>query len=369
MLTSGLAEFWPFDEGSGAVAHGDLGQLDLTLTGDRGPNDVDGCWNQPGESNQFGGAGSGSIPSAWHMLENVGDACTIAVDSWYGGWSETIDPQDSGQAVSGSDEFVRVDGEYVLSLAVSAALASPPPQDPSFNTHIYAGQGVGDGNGVDTFANQPPFASTAPYTFLIELVRVNSTNVRSRIYVGGAQKQQDGVAAWDPHQATLTIGGGSAHGIKAAAVWLRTLSDDEKADVFAAGSIPAALADDPSSLVDSAGKSALVFDFDVERIHQPSTVATPAGLRETRALCEVAPRRYSLPVRLATAAEITRLLAALRAARGGGAVRWRHPKDDAPGSAATAPLYRILNPGEAGLELTRTAGGGFAQCTLEMERV
>jgi len=366
-LLTDLAEFWPFDEGSGSTAHGLMGELDLALTANH--DTVADCWNTPGSDNQFGGYGSGSIPAGWAMLENVGDACTIGVDTWYGGWQHTVTPQDAGQAASGSDEFVRIDGEYVLSLAISAAIANPPPQDPSFNTHIYAGQGVGAGNGVDTFINQPPFASTAPYTMLVELVRVTTTDVRCRIYAAGAQKQDDGVYAWDPHQATLRIGGGSAHGIRAAAVWLRVLTESEITAIATAGSL-ATLPDagDPP-LVSPTGGSSVALAFPGRRMDTSVTLASEGPMRHTRAVHEHPRRRYRLPLPNATPGEVMKVLMAVRNSRGGAVpVAIRVPPDDPLNQPA--PRYRILNAGLLGdLEITRFAGGSAASLELNLEEV
>ncbi|MFZ2875475.1 MAG: hypothetical protein WAZ94_13460 [Phycisphaerales bacterium] len=380
-LHTGLAAYWPINEGSGSVAYDMVGDADLTLAGtSRGGHGIDGLWGVGADGEDethFGGLGTVPIPEAWAMLAGVGDAVTIAVVTWWGGQDATLDPLSSGSLVPPGTivTIARVlDVEDAEDLAVKYTPVDPPPADPGDDINIYHGQGVGDGNGSDTFTEAPPFEGTAPYLILIECVRVSETEVRTRLYVADAAVQQDGTSVWAEEQGTIQIGGDDPASVVAAAVWLRTLTSGERSRLFATGGLGdldvVVPAGDPEHPLDASGSTFLLPDYPAERaVGGPaSVIATTELQRHTRRVHERSPRRYTLPFNLADAREVERLRTVLIAARGSaGVVRWRHPKDDAAGSVETAPLYRITNAGDAGIALARTAGGQFGTFTLEFE--
>jgi hypothetical protein len=367
-IRTGLAEVWPFDEGSGTVAHGMMELFDLTLSGSRGAgtNGVDGCWvvGSPG----FTGGGFSLLPASL-KLAAVGDAVTYAMEMWYGGGALTLDAWTGGgegiTALELSDAFSP-------NLSVNWGVAVPPPLDPSTNTHIYYGVGVGSGNGVDTFINAPPFAGTGAYVLLIECVRVSGTDVRVRLYQRNAQVQNTETTSWGVPLNDVAISG-KYHAVRRAAVWGRVLTSDERAGLFDGGDgtldglVEMVEGGDPTSGIDLDGNPVLVPDFPVVRPDQTLVLASDGGHRHTRLVAERQPRRYEVRFSQMEPAEADRLRTIIAAARGGaGEFQWRHAIDDAPGSADSAPWWRVMSDS---IDLKRNKGGQSAGVDFILETV
>jgi hypothetical protein len=92
-------------------------------------------------------------------------------------------------------------------------------------------------------------------------------------------------------------------------------------------------------------------------------LATEGPQRHTRALSELSPRVYGLPIDLASSAEMAQLAEALVETAGGTLpLLWQHPTDD-----AEAVRYLIVNARE--LTPARTLAGQRGTVTLTLEEV
>lgn len=377
-ILTGLQCYWPIDEGAGAVAADRMGRLDLTLTGTaRGASGLDGLWGSA-HGGHFGGRLAALMPELWAMLEAPGSAATVAVEHWFGGYAATVDPFPF-DVTSGSQAVVEIIDGPASELYLGYALQAPPPQDPSTNTHVYFGAGLGVGNGVDTFIEAPPVDSGPfdPYLLVVEMVRIDATDVRCRLYVGGsyagAQVLTDGVYAW-PTSASYALrfgGPGDPASTVRAALWLRALTSGERGDLFTEGlSGLEDLLDGGGGvdLVDGAGNGILTLAWPMPREGDAgaSIIESDGPRREVRRVHERRLRRYTLSMPLADKAEVEKVRTVLLAAAGGGLIRWRHPYDDAPGTPETAPLWRL---GADAIEVGRTVGGGRGVLEFTLEEV
>lgn len=364
-----VTELWKFDRVEDAVARGVRGVLDLTLFANAfsGTTESD-FW----ATDNLGWRGSGyaAPPAGWDLLENVGDVITIAVEHH---WKKaTAAPYGDGSSPETSSAIMAsILGESgSRHLDVTYATHPAPPGSP---LDAYYGNGVGSStewDGTNGFKNAPPFGGSGPYVLFIECVRVNATDVRTRLYFTDTKVNLDYVFAWSPTMTQLVIGGVDGWGVTiGAAVWLRSLTAGERLSFTTIADLDELLAGgDPTQPIDGDGDSFIVFDFPVIRMVQDGagdTLATSGPQRHTRRLHERVTRRYELVVSLASATEAERLRTVLRACRGGaGAVRWRHPVDDASGSPEDAPLYRLSLS-----RVNRSRGGVWLSCTVVMESV
>lgn len=162
--------------------------------------------------------------------------------------------------------------------------------------------------------------------------------------------------------------GGFSH----VAFWKRPLAADETDCDFDCLDLISPAGGGPGScdpLLKTDGTTAINPDFPVPRQDGPGrTIVDEGPHRWTRNPHETIPRTYSLPFNLGDPTDVELLRQALEVTRGGTTwTRWRHPIDDAPGPVATAPRYRILNAGEAGLAIERNEGGQSAKFTLLLE--
>jgi hypothetical protein len=376
-LLDGLGEVWPFDEGSGDTAHGMLGALDLTLECVRaGGLAEEGGWLTAGHTPGYAGHGYGTLPAGDWALPTVGDAVTIAIELWWDGNQFTAGTPYTTNGFSIGAELYTVGSAQ---LSVNWLPANPPPADPASDTNIYYGAGVGAGNGVDTFTHAPPFGDGDPYVLIMECVRTSGTTVRVRLYEDGAQVGDDGTDSWALPLDTLHLGTASMrHAMRRAAVWLRALTGDERDAIFDDGGTSprgtlAGLVDlvdggDPGDMVDADGVPVLVPDFVVGREYTGMRLLATDGVshRHTRAGTPRRRRRYEMPFTHLSGEQLERLRTVVQTARGqGGMVRWRHPIDDAAGSAETAPRWRIVGP----VEISRAAGGQRADVRIVLEEV
>lgn len=356
-----VKEYWLFEEGSGTLAAGALGELDLTLSGSWGPSSTDGLWGQDGDGTRHKAAGT--IPGPWELLEAVDSACTIAVEVDFA--AQSVDPY-TGMPYDGTVYFAHLRGGY-SALDCVHTLREAPPEDPATNTHVYYGNGVGAGDGMGYYIGAPPYASMR-YTLIIECVRVNATDVRVRLFRGATQIQDDGVNAWDATNTDFYLGdAGNRSLIRNAAIWLRTLTETEKNAIDAEGLDGLPDLDEPEDEtggVDADGKSVWTFDFPARGVRRVEVLVSEGGVggqRHTRRVGERVTRRYELVVTLASGAELARLRTVLAASRGeAGSFLWAHPIDD-----ASPVLYRF--GGEP--EIRRTAGGQRWEAGLVFEEV
>ncbi len=376
-IRDGLGEYWKFDEGSGTVAHGVLKRMNLSLSLEgftpRGAHGLVGHWNAPGTDNQFSGLGRGMFPAEWEVLEHAGDAVTIAIWHWFGGYETTLDPTTAPANPHTIDMLELHRGTGSADVFCGYSTADPPPQPPENNTHTYISYFTPDG--VGHYLNAPPYENLAAdqvsYCLMLECVRNVDGTVTSRLYVDGSANMDPGTYATSTGISYLDVGGYGAAGTRGAAIWLRTLTSEERGEVFD-GDGPGVLdppdvdPPGPEVLVDEGGQSI----FHPKYVHRLEVgygaLATPGPHREARPAHEHVARRYALEIDWANRAECLALLAAIDAVRGGaGILQWRHPQDDPAGTQLDAPRYRVVEP----LTLQRTPGGQMARVRVVLERM
>jgi len=122
-----------------------------------------------------------------------------------------------------------------------------------------------------------------------------------------------------------------------------------------------------TALLNSDGTQVVTWDV-TETVDHGSAVIADEGMRRvTRATHERRARSYTLSVRGASETEISAVRQMLDDTQHGADwLRWRHPKDDPPGDAASAPLYRLVTVTP---EFERAPAGQGASVQLVLERV
>lgn len=372
-ILTGLLEYWPFNEGAGLIAHGYKGELDLNLTSSdpRGPNGVEGLWNASGQPNGFAGCGIGEAPAMWELFTAVGKTVTLAVEHTFFGWNKTIDTMVYNTATDSAGVTLGSIGESVLDPHASWSYGSvpPPPQDPATNTHIYS---YCTGNGVDHFINAPPYSGTATYVIVLEITWTSSNQVRTRVYVEGAQFGGDYTYTRTPtgSDPILWFGPYSQHQvalIRGAAVWGRALTGTERNALMDAGTLGGLATElsEEDPLLKPDGKSAICPQFDIPMRRESRHLSSVGEHRHTRQVHERVRRRYELPINGASGAEIALIRNAITLSSGGVMpVRWRHPQDDAAGPVETAPRWIIENAHDTEMQISRATGGVAGTVTL-----
>lgn len=390
-LLTGLAEFWLLTEGSGDIAHGFKGVLDMALSGsDRGTSGVDGLWLDSAHAPGFCGKGSADWPEAWPFTDE-GDVVTIAVEHWWAGGRHSIDTwmADDGvpmlviapfDGTPSTNVIVRIhDATMTDRLRCEYEAVDPPPEDPAFDVHIYLGVGIGEGNGVDTFIEAPPFDEPFdPYIIIFEAVRLSGGVVRVRMYLADGQTQTDGTTTYtNPFDVLQFNGPDNFAAWRRSALWLRGLSLDERSAIFAHGLAGLAGLEangDPTQFVDADGNSALPPALPITRENIVAVIATDGGSggfghRHARSVNERSKRRYDVTFELLGDAQWERIRTVLDSAKGGANwFRWRHPTDDAPGTEDDAPLWRVVMD-RGGPKINRSEGGQRGTVSMTLEEV
>lgn len=122
-----------------------------------------------------------------------------------------------------------------------------------------------------------------------------------------------------------------------------------------------------TALLNSDGTQIVTWDVTDVSDAGDAVIATDGVRRGTRETHQRRARRYSMRAVGASEAEISAVQTLLQDTRDGADwLRWRHPKDDPAGDAASAPLYRLV---DKTFSFEREASGQAASVTLVMERV
>lgn len=372
---TGLVEFWPFDEGSGVVAGGYKAGHDLALARSApsgGAVSAAAGWtNEPAPDaarDTYNGGGLLDI-TAFNLLAATGDAVTIAVRAWPGGG------QIQGGAWPGINifQFFGMGGNYTDN---NSAYSGFRMTDVALNVPsqaIYL-EGVLGSPTISLAGWTYPKASPpyTPHLFLWTITR-GATDMTIDFFVDGTQKAGSmTIANTVPDLTRLMLGSihWSTSSTTQAALWDRELTD---AEILSMGNnldgLFGLIDGDDDPLLDEDGNSALFIGFPIRRTDVSGVIATRGEQRHTRRTHERRRRRYTLPLHLATPAEVALVAGAIDSTRNGNApLRWRHPKDDPP-PPADPVRYRLVNAGEAAMELARNKGAVSAELTLVLESV
>ncbi len=375
-LLTGLLEYWPYDELSGSVAHGARGQIDLALASPTtwGVHGLDGLW---GTGGGFAGNATGTINAALEGLKNVGDAVTLAIEHWFSGSQTTVDPwpgtTDPTACALGKVTVQSGDFMYV---GYGAHL--PPAADPVTDTDVYVGSGVGTGNGAWTFIHAPPFqswAGSSAYVALLQLVRTSSTQITCTLYAQGTQNMNTAVltASYFAGGIGLLLGTGSDPRppiTLRGAVWLRTLTSDERTAIASTLSGLGDLLDGGSTgLLDGTGAQRFPVMPELIQTSTRTTLATQTFQRHARLVTPRRRRTCRFPIRL-HASEIPAMVQVIKDSNYGSLpVKWRHPTDDPAGPLETAGDWIMTNAADAGLTLGRAQAGAAMTIELQLEEV
>lgn len=385
---TGLIDAWAFTEGGGATAYGARGALDLQLSRTDKLTTLalspeSGWTNEayPSTSGRktYNGAAL-ALFDAGEILPNDGDVLTIAWRFWYGG-GQIMD----GWPFTGLTPYAHLlgmAGIYTAGYGPVSGLRfydfQPAGTTPG-QLHIQSPSSEVSVSPSDWVVNKGSSPFT-PRLLIIEMTRENTPVggggpvVTIRYATSGAFKTDTLEYPIDLLDLGRIMFGGHQEifgSVTQAAIWRRALTGPEVTDLGDdLDDVFTEIADEETPLVTPDGKSRIVFSPDNPRGFAALVVNAIGGAShpsECRATGHTTPRHYTMRVLLGSARELDSLLEAVGTAGSTTPVRMSHPRDDAPTSAADAPLYLITNADA--FTINRDTAGARWSADLEIEEV